>query len=272
MPAFHMSALRLLLALSAATALPAPAAAQLRPDTARGWKAYVDETERRIHTESQAARGFLGADFGPDAAVIRRSVRQGAVDTRRIRPVDDARVQVPGALVHHWRGVIFVPGVTLREVMVRLRREPPPEQPEDVLASRILASGDDWMRVYLRLQRRKIVTVVFNTEHLVRFAEYGPTRASSVSVATRIAEVSDPGTTDERERAAGDDRGFLWRLNAYWRFEEVPGGVLAECESISLSRRIPAVLRVIAAPIVERTARESLERTLTLFRSHYGRR
>jgi len=34
----------------------------------------------------------------------------------------------------------------------------------------------------------------------------------------------------------GDDRGFLWRLNAYWRYEQVAGGVIAECESITLSR------------------------------------
>lgn len=252
-------------------AMPGRAAAELRPDTARGWRAYVADTEHRFRSEAHSARGFLGVDFEPDAAAVRQSVSQGAVVMRRVHRQDDRRADVPAGLVHHWRGLIFVPGITVRDLLGRLRREAPPEQAEDVLVSRVLGTGDGWMRVYLRLRRRKIVTAVFNTEHLVRFAEYGGSRASSVSVATRIAEVSDPGGPDEHERAIGDDRGFLWGLNAYWRFEDVPGGVLAECESVSLSRRIPAVVRVVAAPLVERTARESLERTLTLFRSHYGR-
>ncbi|MGE0394696.1 MAG: hypothetical protein AB7P67_14115 [Vicinamibacterales bacterium] len=260
------------MALLALLAVPRAAVAELGSDTTRGWGAYVSETERRIQQEVGSPHGFLGIDFEPDAADVRRQAGQGSVVMRHVRGPDDGRTAVPGGLVHHWRGVIFVPGISVRELLGRLRKEAPPEQPEDVLVSRVLATGDNWMRVYLRLRRRKIVTAVFNTEHLVRFMEHGAARASSTSIATRIAEVSDPGGPDERERTPGHDRGFLWRLNAYWRFEEVRGGVIAECESISLSRPIPAVVRALAAPLVERAARESLDRTLTLFRSHYGRR
>ena len=61
---------------------------------------------------------------------------------------------------------------------------------------------------------------------------------------------------------AKDDNGFLWRLNAYWRYEAWNGGVLVECESVSLSRPVPLLLRPMAGPIVDRIARESLEGTL----------
>jgi hypothetical protein len=64
----------------------------------------------------------------------------------------------------------------------------------------------------------------------------------------------------------GDDRGFLWRLNAYWRYEAVPGGVIAECESVSLSRDVPFGLGLVAGPIIRSTARESMERTLESLR------
>ena len=141
-------------------------------------------------------------------------------------------MDVPSARVHHWRGVIFVPGVTLDDLLAELRRNAPPAGQEDVLASRVLERGPDRMKVYLRLQRRKIVTVVYDTEHVVTFNTYGPARASTVSVATKIAELENPGTPDERERPQGEDRGFLWKLNAYWRYEQVAGGVIAECESI----------------------------------------
>jgi hypothetical protein len=90
-------------------------------------------------------------------------------------------------------------------------------------------------------------------------------------MATKIAEVSRPATSAERELAPGEDRGFLWRLNAYWRYEAVPGGVIAECESLTLSRDVPFFLEYLVGPLVESTARESMERTLTALRTRYGR-
>ena len=174
---------------------------------------------------------------------------------------------MPGALVHHWRGAVFIPGVTVRQLLVELQSHAPEQ--EDVLRSSILERGPDRMRVYMRLQRRKIVTATYNTEHVVTFTRFGATRAASVSTATRIAEVSDPDTPDERELPLGDDRGFLWRLNSYWRYEEVAGGVIAECESISLSREVPSFVRYVVSPLVESTARESMERTLVTLRARW---
>ncbi|MBA3887322.1 MAG: hypothetical protein H0X67_16560 [Acidobacteria bacterium] len=52
------------------------------------------------------------------------------------------------------------------------------------------------------------------------------------------------------------------RLTAYWRFEQAGDGVIVECESVSLSRSVPALLRPVAGPLISRVARESLERTL----------
>ncbi len=114
----------------------------------------------------------------------------------------------------------------------------------------------------LKLRRTKIITAIFNTEHLVTFRQISPTRAVSNSVATRIAEIADYGTPKEHELPQGEDRGFLWRWNAYWRYEQVPGGVIAECESISLSRELPPVVGLMIRPIVSGAARESMERTL----------
>src|SRR5262245_52915209 len=82
------------------------------------------------------------------------------------------------------------------------------------------------------------------------FRRRSPTLATARSVATRIDEVG------------GGDRGFLWRLNSYWRYEQTSGGVRVELESITLSREVPAVLRPVASPIVSRISRESMVRTL----------
>jgi hypothetical protein len=120
------------------------------------------------------------------------------------------------------------------------------------------------------LQRNEIVTAVYNTEHILVFSHASDLRATSTSTATKIAEIDAINTPQERELPPGDDRGFLWRLNTYWRYEQVANGVIAECESITLSRDIPAVVRFAVRPLVERTARESMTRTLVLLRMRFS--
>ena len=66
--------------------------------------------------------------------------------------------------------------------------------------------------------------------------------------------------------APHEDRGFLWGLRAWWRYEAVSGGVVIECETVSLSRPVPLVVRPVVSPIVTRFARESMERTLVSLR------
>jgi len=171
---------------------------------------------------------------------------------------------VPDAKIHHWVGAVFVPGVTLDRVLATLKDSAGNESRfyDDVVQSRLLARNGDQLNVFMKLRRTSIITVTYNTEHHVEYVRVSPTRASARSVATRIAELADAGTPQEREKPADDDSGFLWHLNAYWRYEEVAGGVIVECESVSLSRSVPMLVRPVANPIVDRIARDSLQRTL----------
>ena len=163
---------------------------------------------------------------------------------------------------------MFVPDVTLDEVLANARRSAEEDHlQEDVRESRILEQGPDTMRVYLKVKRKKFVTVVFNTEHAVEYSRHGPAQASSASRATKIAELIDPETPDEREKPEGRDRGFLWRLNSYWRYAAVDGGVVIECESLTLSRSIPVVLRIFVGRLISSAARESMDRTLESMRT-----
>jgi hypothetical protein len=126
------------------------------------------------------------------------------------------------------------------------------------------------MEVSIRLRRKAILTVVYDTEHIVTFTTESATRATSTSTAIRIVEVADADTPQEHMVPAGDDRGFLWRLNAYWRYQDVAGGVIVECESITLTRDVPLVVRFLVDSIVERTARESMTRTLVAMRTRFA--
>ena len=87
-----------------------------------------------------------------------------------------------------------------------------------------------------------------------------------------IAELADAGSPAEREKPIGQDRGFMWRLHSYWRYQQTDAGVIVECESVSLSRSIPRAVRWMATPIVNRTARQVMTRTLTSMAATMGAR
>ena len=240
-------------------------AAELKDKTVTAWERYVTATERRIAAELENPERFLAQEFGDDAARARRAVLAGEVlvDNMETRAADGRKIDVPSGAIHHWRGSILIPGVTLDDFLHGLLYEVAPEElKDDVLESRLLASDGNRREVFLKLRRRSVVTVHYNTEHRVEYTRHGAGRASSRSVATRIAELEDVGSAAEREKPIGRDRGFLWRLNAYWRYQEVEGGVIVECESVTLSRGIPAVVRWMVRPIINRTARSVLSETL----------
>ena len=242
------------------------AAAELQPQTIEAWTRYVEATERRIAAELEDPDRFLAQDFHEDASAARREVLAGRVRIDRLesRDTEGERIRVPKAAIHHWLGSALIRGVTLEEVLQALIFDVAPEAlQDDVIESRVLARpGEDRLEVYLKLRRKHMVTVHYNTEHAVAYTRHRPDAASSRSVAIRIAELEEAGTPDEREKPIGRDRGFLWRLNSYWRYQQVAEGVIVECESVSLSRDIPRLLRWMAAPLINRAARDILSRTL----------
>jgi len=246
-------------------------AADLHPETLTAWVSCVDATERRIASELSSRNGFLLIDFqGPsESARERSSVLSGKVV---IKPMDTtdaagARIEVPNGMLHHWRGSIFVPGVTLDSVLSRVKNPGSEDtKQEDVLDSRVLETAPGSFRLYLKLQRSKIVTVRYNTEHLVQYLRYGSDKAASSSTATKIAELEHLGN-GEIEKPLGHDHGYLWRMNSYWRYQQIKGGVIIECESMTLSRSIPSVLEFMLRPLINGVARESMERTLQSMRS-----
>lgn len=245
--------------------------ARLKPETVSAWNAYVAAVERRRAVELKDATRFLVTDFQPTAADDRKAVLAGGIVARRLEGARSGaeHVDVPSGRVHHWRGAVLIPGVTVPDLLERIESSDPPAIQDDVIRSSVLKRQPRAVHVFLRLQRTKIVTAVYNSEHDVRFELVNPTRASSTSVSTKIAEVKNPGTPSEVELPQGDDRGFLWRLNGYWRYEAAPGGVIAECESLSLSRDVPVLVDFVVGSIINSTARESMERTLVALRDRY---
>jgi putative flippase GtrA len=252
------------------------AASQLRPETIDAWNRYAEATERRIERELESRQGFLALDFRPAAlaAAEKRALAAGEISVTKMQTGDGKGevIEVPYGMIHHWRGSVFLPGADINFVLARIANPGLEDtRQEDVLDARVLRRGPDSLTLFLKLRRVKFVTVVYNTEHAVHYGWHGRAQASSRSVATRIAEVAGADSPAEREKPVGQDRGFLWRLNSYWRYQQVPGGVVVECESISLSRTVPGFLEVLIRPLIDSAARESMDRTLGSMRERMAR-
>ncbi|HUP03067.1 MAG TPA: hypothetical protein VMU19_03695 [Bryobacteraceae bacterium] len=241
--------------------------AELTPPTQQAFEAYMRKAEARLQAQAQSS-DFLWVDRAPD-----RKPRALAGSVLAEPFVGDGDVAISGGLVHDWVGAVFIPGVTLERVLRFVQdydNHKNVYKPE-VLDSKLLKREGDEYTVSLRLLKKKVITVVLNTDHDVRYFRGGEARAYSQSYSTRIAEVQDPGKPGEHELPPGKDHGFLWRLNSFWRFEQRDGGVYVECEAISLTRDVPTGLGWLINPIIRSLPEESLAATLTETRQGLAR-
>jgi len=265
----------LLVVLAACLVMPpAVQAVTLQSHTVKAWETYIQLTEKRISSELDGQKGFLLMDFKSpsDAAKIQNRLKKGEVHIERMRTRDAANreIDVEDGMIHHWFGAIFVPNVSLQRVLRFVQSyDDHYRYFKEVERSKLVSRNGDTFKIYYRFLRTKLsITVHYNTDHTAIYRLHDNTKASSRSFTTRIAEVDNVGTKDEKERPEGDDRGYLWRLNSYWRFKEADGGVWIECESISLSRSIPFPLGYVPGikGIVESLPRESMGNTLVSIR------
>ena len=254
--------------LGAASGLPGQKLliAELKPPTIQAFDAYVRTAESVVNERASGKRSFLWTDESPErrGEVLRGNI---ALEYR------SAGTPIPDGTVEDWIGAVFVPGASLEQALAMVQDYDNHKniyRPEVIDSHLLKRNGDDF-QISLRLKKHKVITVVLDTEHSVRYSRLGKDRCYSRSASTKIAELADPGEDGERELPPGRDHGFLWRLNSYWRFQERDGGVFIECEAISLSRDIPFAVSWLVKPIVHELPRESLENTLRLTREALGR-
>ena len=115
-----------------------PAAQAQQPETLAAWNQYVRATEDRIESElSGAGSQFFSRDFesAERAAEDMRTVLEGRtiIDKMKTRQPNGSDIDVPGGMIHHWRGAVFIAGVTLDDVLDAVRHPENDAHQEDVL-------------------------------------------------------------------------------------------------------------------------------------------
>ena len=258
----------LLIAVPLGASYPAAGypASSLQPATIRAFENYVARTEVRSG-KSLGLADFFWIDELTKAKKEEayERLKSGKVELQHVSgEAAGGSSAIPGGMIHDWQGMVFIPGAKLDEVLKLLQDydDHAKYYAPDVEKAKIEAHDGEHFRVYMRFRRKKILTVVLNTEQEITYYRDSPTRAHSRSSATRIAEVENAGTPQEREKTPGDDNGFMWRLETWWRMEERDGGVYVQNEVVSLTRDIPAVLAWMIEPFLTSIPKESLEFTM----------
>jgi hypothetical protein len=149
--------------------------------------------------------------------------------------------------IHHYTGVIRVPGGTIEQVRAVMQDYPRYVRyfPPDVVS----ASGeklpdstaaDEHFRPSIQLAESTLwIKVGFRTQYDTHYLRYDQNRWVTKSSSLSIRELLDAANPSGGFFPAGDDHGFLWKTNTYWFARVRDGGVDLEANSITLSRPAP---------------------------------
>jgi hypothetical protein len=179
----------------------------------------------------------------------------------------DGILSKPESLIHHWRGEIFLPSVSLDQVIaISQDYAAYPRIFKPIRAVTVLPSPDQALRVRFRMRGSGGgLSAAFDVRSRIQWVRLDEQRAYVVSTSEEIHEVANAGKPAERLLPEGRDSGYLWRAASMTRFAADAGGVWMAMETIGLSRPFPPLLGWMLEPIARRLGRGSVEESMTEF-------
>lgn len=228
-------------------------AADLQPRAAQAYEQYADAAARDFVARAQKA-----------AAAARRC--DGVIGARA--GSGDGILTVPDGLIHHWLGLAFVRGATLRQVDAVARDYSSYSKVySNVVSAKVLSQKGDSYRVLIRLKEGEAgIHAVLDVRSAVDYRTLGG-GVTAVSRSEEIREVENAGRANESLLPAGRDSGYLWRAHTFTYFIPEEDGVFVVMETLGLSRRFPRGLGWLIEPIARRLGRKSVEGSLDEFAS-----
>ncbi len=165
---------------------------------------------RRYRGELRDPSRFLFIDTLGEAAKQKAysDVRAGKVVINQGK-----RSDVPSGLVHHWTGVSFIPGAKLTDTLRLIQdyNNHASHYSPDVVQSKLLSRNGNNYKIKLRFNKKKVITVVIDTEHDVTYDYINPQYAASIGHTTRVSEVENAGTAQEKLLPPGGGMGISVR-------------------------------------------------------------
>jgi hypothetical protein len=237
-------------------------ATDLKPQTLQAWNGYVEIVNSGTELRATGSSQFLWVDESPD---VLQQVRGGELVVTNHDPRE-----VPHGLIHHWVGAMFIPNVTLDQVMgvlVNYDHYSDYYKPFVAKSSVMERSGDHEKVNMLMVQKAYAVTAAVDSDYEVQIVRLDANRVYIVSNAVRLAEIADYGLPSAHPFTEDERPGYVWRTMALTRLQQRDGGVYIEMETIALSRGIPVAFRWLVKPLTDKLPRRIMLATLEATRA-----
>jgi hypothetical protein len=225
-------------------------AAEPKQDTLRAWDGYIRTVELNTSERTTGSRPFLWVDDSPE--LLRRVQHNEVVVANQ-----DPR-KVPQGLIHHWVGAMFVPNMTLDQVMTVLKGYDRYNEMYKPLITKVAVherDGDNVKLTVVAVQKAFSVTAAVETDDEVKIVRPAPNRVLITTTAVRVQEIADYGQPSEHPFVEARRPGYVWRAVVVQRLEQRDGGVYVEFETVSLSRGIPLEVRWLIKPLTDNLPR-----------------
>jgi hypothetical protein len=232
---------------------------ELKPETVAGWDDYVRVASSGIETEAKAPH-FLQVFGMPERL---REVQAGEIAVWRANQRKSQHVS--DGLIHDWFGAVFIPKVTMADVLAVARdyeQYPEVYKPAVIEANTMTSHQNNDRFSMLLTQKVLFVTAALQGEYETQYVRVNENRWYSISRSTRLQAIERYGRQDMALLPPDSGPGYLWRLYSVTKFEECDGGVYVEVEALGLSRDVPAMLKWLVDPVVEHLPRNSMRATL----------
>jgi hypothetical protein len=239
-------------------ATPIRLAAQLDPETSKAWNQYIQSVRSQMQQRATGAAPFLWID---DAPGRREAVRRGETVVEPTQK--DSPAKLGRGLVFDWTGAVFFPHTTIRHIFKVLNEFDRYDEfynPAVVSAKLLEDTGNSQRFSVVVSDKTAFISTTVESEYSSETTCLDEHRCYNVIHSTKIQQIENYNTPEERKLPP--DEGFLWRLYSIQRYEEQDGGVVAEIETIALTRDVPFELRWLIKPVLRHLPRNSMLGTL----------
>jgi hypothetical protein len=228
-------------------------AGQLKDETLAAWTSYITAKHNQPLKLSPMQR-----DEAQGGRII-------------VWPVAEVNpVKVPHGLIHDWAGVMYVPGVTMADVLATVRGGF--FNPAIVKAKETDSTGVIDHYSILSVTHTTFTTAAVQGEYEAIYIQIDPAHGYSISQSTKLQAVENYGMPDEQLDPPDQGPGYVWRLYTISSYEETDGGVYVGIEAVGLSRDVPFWLRWIVNPIISHLPEDSLRATLAAMQAAVQKR
>src|ERR1700761_6365419 len=139
----------------------------LKPKTLQAFEDYIRAAEEAMQPSLSGRGAFLWSDLHSTRS---QQVKDGQIAAQLW--AGDWPVKIPNGLIHDWVGAAFIAGVTVEQVLALVQNYDNHRniyKPE-VMESKLLSHGGNDFKIFLRLLKKKIITVVLDTDHDVHYS------------------------------------------------------------------------------------------------------